>query len=322
MDHPFHTGEVAVQARLGVAERMHEIGTRVVRERMPEQHQRFFEQLPFMLAGSVDAAGRPWATVLVGKPGFVQAPDDAHLVFDTVPIAGDPVAAGMTVGAPLGLLGIELHTRRRNRVNGELLTAGPEGLRLQVQQSVGNCPQYIQGREYEWVRDATDTRPRAVERVAQLDGDAARLIAAADTLFVATHAGAAGTDVSHRGGPAGFVVQQDAHTLLVPDYSGNRMFMTLGNLQVDGRAGLLFIDFERGDLLTLTGRAEIVWSGPEVDALDGAERAWRFRLDEGWWLRDALPLRWNFRDWAPQNARLLTRSAPPAAPAAGASTAR
>jgi hypothetical protein len=299
---PFHAGEVAVQSRLGIAQRMDEIGRRVVRDHLPEQHQRFYEQLPFMLAGSVDAAGRPWATLLVGKPGFVQAPDAWHLTFDAQPMAGDPAADGMTPGAPLGLLGIELHTRRRNRVNGELQAAGVEGLRLRVRQTVGNCPQYIQGREYDWVRDAADTRPRAVERVDSLDGDAAWLIAAADTLFVATHARNAGADVSHRGGPAGFVVQEDARTLLVPDYSGNRMFMTLGNLQLDGRAGLLFIDFERGDLLTLTGRAEIVWDGPALAALgENAERAWRFHLDEGRWLRDALPLRWRFRDWAPQN---------------------
>ena len=302
MVQPFHAGEVAVQARLGVAERMDEIGRKVVRDHMPEQHQRFYEQLPMMLAGSVDPAGRPWATLLGGRPGVVQAPDAWHLTFDARPIPGDPAAAGMTAGAALGLLGIELHTRRRNRVNGELVTAGPDGLRLHVKQTVGNCPQYIQGREFDWVRDAADTRPRAIERIDSLDGDAAWLIAAADTLFVATHAGPAGADVSHRGGPAGFVVQEDAHTLLVPDYSGNRMFMTLGNLQLDGRAGLLFIDFESGDLLTLTGRAEIVWDGPELDTLGGrAERAWRFHLDEGWWLRDALPLRWRFRDWAPQN---------------------
>ncbi|WP_457356305.1 pyridoxamine 5'-phosphate oxidase family protein [Roseateles sp. P5_D6] len=302
MDQPFHAGEVAVQSRVGVAERMAEVGRRVVRDHMPEQHQRFYEQLPLMLAGSVDPTGRPWATVLVGPPGFVQAPDAWHLTFAATPIPGDPAAAGMTPGARLGLLGIELHTRRRNRVNGKLLTVEPSGLRLQVEQTVGNCPQYIQGREVEWLRDAADTRPRTIERVSQLDGDAAWLIAAADTLFVATHAGAAGTDVSHRGGPAGFVTQEDARTLLVPDYSGNRMFMTLGNLQLDGRAGLLFIDFERGDLLSLTGRAEIVWDGPERAALDDkAERAWRFHLDEGWWLRDALPLRWRFRDWAPQN---------------------
>ena len=107
--------------------------------------------------------------------------------------------------------------------------------------------------------------------------------------------------MSHRGGPAGFIHVQGDRELLVPDYSGNRMFMTLGNIQADGRAGLLFIDFERGDLLTLTGRAEIVWDGPDLAALPDAERAWRFRLDEGWWLREALPLRWRFRDWAPQN---------------------
>lgn len=301
---PFHAGEVAVQSRLGVAQRMDEIGRRVVRDHLPEQHRRFYEQLPFVLAGSVDPAGRPWATLLVGPPGFVQAPDPGHLTFATAPIPGDPAAAGFRVGAPLGLLGIELHTRRRNRVNGRLLAAGPAGLRLQVDQTVGNCPQYIQGREVEWVRDAADTRPRAVEQLHELDGDAMALVDRADTLFVATHAGSAGADVSHRGGPAGFVRRHGGRELLVPDYSGNRMFMTLGNLQLDGRGGLLFIDFERGDLLTLTGRAEIVWDGPEVQALAGAERAWRFHLDEGWWLRDALPLRWRWRDWAPQNLRL------------------
>jgi uncharacterized protein len=184
---PFHAGEVAVQSRLGVAERMDEIGRKVVRDHMPEQHQRFYEQLPLMLAGSVDGAGRPWATVLVGRPGFVQAPDAWHLTFDAKPVAGDPAAAGMVVGAPLGLLGIELHTRRRNRVNGELQEAGADGLRLRVRQTTGNCPQYIQGREFEWVRDAADTRPRAIERVDSLDGDVAWFIAAADTLFVATH---------------------------------------------------------------------------------------------------------------------------------------
>lgn len=298
---PFHAGEVAVQARLGVAARMAEIGARVVRDHLPEQHQRFYEQLPWMLAASVDPAGRPWATVLAGPPGFVQAPDAGHLHIAAAPTPGDPAATGMVAGAPLGLLGIELHTRRRNRVNGELLAVGPDGLRLRVTQTVGNCPQYIQGREVEAVRDATDTRPRAVELVPCLDGAAAALVDTADTLFVATHAAGAGADVSHRGGPAGFVRRMGSGDLLVPDYPGNRMFMTLGNLQRDGRAGLLFIDFERGDLLTLTGRAEIVWAGAELAALPRAERAWRFRLDAGWWLRDALPLRWRWRDWAPQN---------------------
>jgi uncharacterized protein len=300
MNEPFHPGEVAVQARIGVAERMREIGHKVVREHMPEQHQRFYEQLPFMLAGSVDPAGRPWATVLVGQPGFVQAPDAGHLTIHASLAEGDPARAGMYAGAPLGLLGIELHTRRRNRVNGELLAVDATGMRLRVQQTTGNCPQYIQGREFDWVRDASDVRPRTVERVQAIAGDAAALIEAADTCFVATHA-AGGADVSHRGGPAGFLRRQGETELLVPDYSGNRFFMTLGNLQLDGRAGLLFIDFERGDLLTLTGRAEIVWNGPELAALENAERAWRFHLDEGWWLRDVLPLRWRFRDWAPQN---------------------
>jgi ferredoxin-NADP reductase/predicted pyridoxine 5'-phosphate oxidase superfamily flavin-nucleotide-binding protein len=308
-DSPFHAGEQALHDRLGIRERMADIGRRVIRSAMPEQHQRFFEQLPFMLAGSVDAAGRPWASVLVGQPGFVRAPHARRLDFRTRAIAGDPLAAGLAAGAPLGLLGIELHTRRRNRVNGHVVAVDAGGFRLEVDQSVGNCPQYIQGREMRWVRDAADLQPRAIEPLAVLDAEARALVAAADTLFVATHAPAAagdpdagtghGADVSHRGGRAGFVRIEDERTLLVPDFSGNSFFMTLGNLQLDPRAGLLFIDFDSGDLLTLTGSAEVVWEGEALKAFEGAERAWRFRIESGWRLRDALPLRWALRDWSP-----------------------
>jgi ferredoxin-NADP reductase len=87
----------------------------------------------------------------------------------------------------------------------------------------------------------------------------------------------------------------------VPDFTGNFFFMTLGNLQLNPRAGVLFIDFETGDLLSLTGTAEVLWQGDDVQAFDGAERAWRFRVDAGWRLRDALPLRWALRDPAPHS---------------------
>jgi uncharacterized protein len=190
-DNPFHAGEQAVHERLGIRERMVGLGQRVIRTAMPEQHQRFFEQLPFMLVGSADAAGRPWASTLVGRPGFVQAPSAKRLEFAARPIPGDPLAEGLAVGAPLGFLGIELHTRRRNRVNGHVVAAAAQGFSVEVDQSVGNCPQYIQGREFTWVRDATDLRPRAVEALASLDADARALIERADTLFIATQAPAA-----------------------------------------------------------------------------------------------------------------------------------
>jgi len=303
---PWHAGERAVQEHVGVAERMAELGPRVVRHWMPEQHQRFFEQLPFMLVGSVDAQGRPWASVLTGHPGFVQAPDANRLEFDARPIEGDPLAQALIPGAGLGLLGIELHTRRRNRASGHVTQVREHGFTLAIDQSVGNCPRYIQGREFAWARDADDLQPRGIDAMTALDDEARAMVARADTLFVATAApqqdgdGDRGADVSHRGGRAGFVKIEDERTLLVPDYAGNNFFMTLGNLQLNPRAGVLFIDFERGDLLTLTGRTEIVWDGdPALAALPGAERAWRFRIESGWRLREALPLRWTFRDWSP-----------------------
>ncbi|NYG31700.1 pyridoxamine 5'-phosphate oxidase family protein [Sphaerotilus montanus] len=310
-DNPFHAGEQAVHERLGIRERMVSLGQRVIRTAMPEQHQRFFEQLPFLLAGSVDGAGRPWASVLVGRPGFVQAPDARRLDFHARPIPGDPLAEGLVPGAQLGFLGIELHTRRRNRVNGHVVATDAGGFSVEVDQSVGNCPQYIQGRACTWVRDAADLRPRGTEALSALDADARALIARSDTLFIATQAPATadgadvatgrGADVSHRGGRPGFVKIEDAHTFLVPDFTGNFFFMTLGNLQLNPRAGVLFIDFETGDLLTLTGTAEVVWEGEALKAFDGAERAWRFRLDGGWRLREALPLRWAFRDFSPHS---------------------
>ena len=304
--HPFHSGEQTVQARLGVQARMLDVGRRVIRPYMPDQHRDFFAQLPFVLVGAVDALGRPWASVLVGEPGFMRSPDPTHLDIAARPVPGDPLLQGLVPGAPLGFLGIELHTRRRNRMNGRVESVSDGGLRVAVEQTVGNCPQYIQGRETEWVRDARDNAPRQSVALDRLDDAALALVRAADTLFVATRAPAdashaASADVSHRGGRSGFVRVEDERTLLVPDFTGNFLFMTFGNLELDPRAGVLFIDFTSGDLLTLTGRAEVVWDGEELKAFEGAERAWRFHIEAGWRLADALPLRWRFRDWSPNS---------------------
>ncbi|MGI9462957.1 MAG: pyridoxamine 5'-phosphate oxidase family protein, partial [Aestuariivirgaceae bacterium] len=101
---------------------------------------------------------------------------------------------------------------------------------------------------------------------------------------------------SHRGGRPGFV-KVDGSTLTIPDYAGNRHFNTLGNFFANPMAGLLFVDFETGDLLLLTGAVEILWDeDPAARALSGAERAWRFTLDHGIRVKDALPLRWSFGD--------------------------
>jgi len=77
-----------------------------------------------------------------------------------------------------------------------------------------------------------------------------------------------------------------------PDYAGNNHFNTLGNVLMDPRAGLLFVDFERGDLLQLTGRAHVDWDSPEIDRTPGARRLIRFEIEEWVSLEGAMPLRW------------------------------
>jgi predicted pyridoxine 5'-phosphate oxidase superfamily flavin-nucleotide-binding protein len=260
---------------------------------MPDQHRAFFQALPFVIAAGVDA-GWPVATVWAGAPGFVTSPDPRTLrvavALDPADPA-DPASRAFAPGAPFGLLGIELHSRRRNRANGAVAAAGPDGLVLDVGQSFGNCPQYIHRRD----AIAAGACPAAAEPFVGLDPAAAAAITAADTFFVATAARTAeptgGVDVSHRGGPAGFV-RAAGDTLTIPDYPGNRYFNTLGNLISDPRAALLFIDFARGDLLVVQGTVEIHWSGPDVDAIPGAERLWQLRVERGWHRRGALPLRW------------------------------
>jgi hypothetical protein len=296
---PWHAGERAVQARLGVRGQMEKIGALVLRCHMPEQHRDFFTQLPFVIAGSVDTGGQPWASALASAPGFITSPDPRHLLIRAAPPAGDPLAGTLRPGAAIGLLGIEPHTRRRNRMNGVVEQAEPEAFTVRVSQSFGNCPKYIQAREPVYV-DGQPGRAGTLHRGAALDGAAARMVRNADTFFIATahpDAGersgrAHGVDVSHRGGKRGFVRVNAERTLTVPDFAGNQFFNTLGNLQVNPRAGLLFIDFENGDLLYLAVDAQIIWDGPEVAAFEGAQRLLRFTVREMLRAEAALPLRW------------------------------
>lgn len=297
---PFHAGEAAVQARLGVRDKMEAIGRKVMRSVMPDQHRAFFEQLPFIVVGATDAAGQPWASLLAGPPGFLHSPEPERLVLDIVPSTDDPVAAAWQTGGAVGLLGIELPTRRRNRVNG-ILTPHPGGAELRVTQSFGNCPKYIQTRE----ASSVSAQPGLVTRAPSLSAADRHLIGQADTLFIASSSGgqggaAGGTDVSHRGGKPGFVrIDDDDRTLTIPDFLGNWLFNTIGNLVLDPRAGLVFVDWNTGDLLHLAGEAEIMWDGPEVDAFEGALRLIRLRVQQVLRRPGAVPLRWSAPELSP-----------------------
>lgn len=305
----FHAGERAVQQRAGVAERMAEIGPRVIRPYMPDQHRDFFAQLPFVVLGSVDAQGQPWASVLAQPPGFIGSPDASQLRIQALPDASDPLAHNLRPGAALGLLGIEPHTRRRNRMNGTVVAVEQGGFRLRVDQSFGNCPKYIQAREPHYLAQPTGLAQAQVGT--RLDGAALNLVRAADTFFIASaHPdalratdGDRGVDVSHRGGKPGFVrVSEDGQGqqwLTVPDFMGNFFFNTLGNLALNPQAGLLFMDFDSGDLLQLAVRADIVWDGPALAGFVGAQRLLRMRVLQVLRRPGALGLRWGDAQLSP-----------------------
>ncbi|MFS2003520.1 pyridoxamine 5'-phosphate oxidase family protein [Duganella sp. CT11-25] len=304
---PFHADELAIQQRVGVREQMAGAAA-FIRDFMPDQHRQFFEELPFFFIGALDAAGQPWATMLTSYPGFIAAPDAHTLDIDGGMLAGDPLQGQLRVGDYIGGLGLAPTTRRRNRVNGVIAAAGEDGIRVDVTQSFGNCPQYIQHRQHSAVPDAA-TRKVQVVRGTTLSAQDRELIARADTFFIASanldaDAGKGrGVDVSHRGGRPGFVRIDDERTLTSPEFVGNFFFNTMGNLLGHPRAGLLFIDFERGDMLHLAVEGEIIWDGPQVQAFAGAERLLRFHIREVVRNVGALPFRWTDPQPAMQNAR-------------------
>jgi predicted pyridoxine 5'-phosphate oxidase superfamily flavin-nucleotide-binding protein len=284
LDEPlFHAGEVALQREAGVAERMARIGAQVIRDHLPEQHRLFFPLLPFLVVGSVDARGQPQASLLSGEPGFVSSPDPKMLRVEALPRPGDPLAERLQEGAPLGLLGIQPHTARRNRANGRVLARDASGFSLAVAQSFGNCPKYIVRREAFYVGASASITPRAREGLGERER---AIVAAADTFFLASaHPDAAaaserahGVDVSHRGGPRGFSAFVDDDTFIIADYSGNNLYNTLGNLRLQPAAGLLFIDVERGDVLQLEARAEAVMGAHPLSQPAASGRLVRFRV--------------------------------------------
>ncbi|PFH09855.1 hypothetical protein BCF11_2260 [Collimonas sp. PA-H2] len=305
----FHRGERAVQQRAGVLEKM-AARSQVIRAAMPDQHREFFSQLPFMIVGSVDRQQQPWASIVTGAPGFVTSPDAEHLRIHAHALAADPLQQTLAANAAIGLLGIEPHTRRRNRMNGRVEQLDADGWTLKVEQSFGNCPKYIQARRPSAIDSASAAAPR-VHRTGELDGAMQQLISSADTFFIATAflqeqsadgeagEGGYGADVSHRGGKPGFVRIDDAKTLTVPDFVGNFFFNTIGNLVVHPRAGLLFIDFASGDLIYLAVTAELIWDGPEVASFAGAQRLLRFHVEQAIRVEASLPLRWSAAEFSP-----------------------
>lgn len=265
----FHEGELAVQRRAGVATAAARLSGMLGPARLSGGPARFFADRTFAALTARDRSGRLWTSPLTGTPGFLAVTGATSLDVHAAPVSGDPLHA-LPAGQPVALLVIEFASRRRVRVNGTLRAADEGTLRIDVEQAYGNCPQYIQRRLLVPAPDAaTGPERQPVRRGSSLTGADTDLIRRADTFVVGTTHPDRGNDSSHRGGPPGFV-RTEGEGLWWPDYQGNNMFNTLGNLAVDPAAALLFLDFPTGRTLHLSGTAAVEWTAPGARGDDDA----------------------------------------------------
>ena len=310
---PFHAGERAAQVRAGVGDVAKWAGS-FIRDYLPEQHRAFHTSQPFLVVSGADMVGLTWVTIVEGEDGFATSPDPRRIELDTLVDDTDPLAAAFREGTEIGVLGIELATRRRNRFSGVIRHLDEDhgvGARysIDVRQSFGNCPQYIHERA--WSRVPRKASPGAQKSV-ELSAAQIAMIEAADTMFIGSgHQGEAGAasngyDASHRGGLTGFVKVASSKRLLIPDFAGNNFFNTIGNLLTNPRVGVLFVDFETGGLLHVTGRATIDWN-PANSPISEVRRVIEVEIDAVVHRPAALSLRWARQGHLSRRLRLARR---------------
>ena len=321
---PFHKGEIQVQKQLGTHDHVMAFAPKFMRPFMPDQHREFFENQPFLVVAARDKQGKMWSTLLASatttaenkKPTMTKSPDPNTLLINAQPVPGDALEGALVPGTDLGVIGIEFATKRRNRVNGRLVTASHDAsnkgvLKFKVDQSFGNCPQYIKPRQW-WSAAGDNTEPSSCPAPNNVNGkprpdhlseEQMTQVRKAETIFLASgyrdtsvqgEDPRFGNDASHRGGPAGFVIVQDSRTLLLPDFSGNNMYNTIGNLVVDPRIGITFPDYESGGMLQVTGRTKVNFDSEHAATVyPGALRLIEITIDQVVQVAPgSIPIRW------------------------------
>ncbi|GIQ69074.1 pyridoxamine 5'-phosphate oxidase family protein [Xylanibacillus composti] len=264
--------------------------SKMIRNDIPDVAARFIETQVMLIIGLRDEHDFVWASAVYGEPGFVKAVDAHTISISSLPLESDPIFAGIKSGQTIGMLAIEFATRRRMRVNGLITQVHKNGFLVRTREVYANCPKYIQSRTFSGFKPMRQVEPRLSSR---LDQEQMEAIRRSDTFFIATHHSESGADASHRGGLPGFVHIVDERTLMIQDYKGNAMFNTLGNIAENPQTGLLFLDFEAGDLLQINGETTVQW--------EGSERSIYFRVRQIRSVVGGFPLNWTFGSYSPFN---------------------
>jgi uncharacterized protein len=298
----FHSGEIAVQTQAGKQEEAQKLCS-VISDFIKPAAQEFLTTQQLAIAATVDIYGQVWASLLTGQPGFIKVLNQQTLQISlhSSLTSSDPMYQNLHHNQNIGLLVIDLSNRRRSRFNGKV-ELNSDTIKIQVIQAFFNCPKYIQTRHIE--KAVTESREQSKTFTRETLSKQNQLwITQADTFFIASFHPESGTDASHRGGFPGFIQVLNNRQLLFPDYAGNNMFQTFGNLLINPNAGLLFIDFETGNILQLIGKAKVIWDADRLNEFIGAERLVEFEIEQVLETKNASPLRWRFGEYSPANPR-------------------
>lgn len=293
----YHSGERKIQQMAG-EEAIAEMNGRIVQSFVPKRAAGFMKRFSFLVLTTLDKKGRVWTSFVTGEPGFISVEDQQTIQVKARWVEGDPLNENLETQSSIGILAIDLAKRLRIRINGQARLQG-DCLQVTVEQFYSNCPKYIQIRKH-----VTADHHRQVfkqQRGQQLSPIQQDWICRADTLFIGTADHDGHADASHRGGNPGFIQVENEQTLLIPDYFGNSMFNTLGNIESNPHTGILLIDFQNGDSLHLTGRAEIIWDEAELSRFIGVERIVRFTIDETIFMKNKTDWTWAFISKSPNN---------------------
>ncbi|KAJ5467214.1 Riboflavin synthase-like beta-barrel [Penicillium sp. IBT 31633x] len=275
-------------------------------------------EAPLIALGILDSQGRPWSTVWGGAAGFAEPVSESSSIGLRTQVDSkyDPVVQALlsanhtteSAGKMISGLAVDLENRRRVKLYGRIvagsLSDGDEGqaqLVVHIQESLGNCPKYMNKKHI--VPAQSD--PKLISDSPQLSAAAIELLSRADTMFVSSSHGATTMDTNTRGGPAGFIRVESndvsGAVIVYPEYSGNRLYQTLGNLQTTPRAGFVVPDFASGNVLYFTGSTEILVGKNAATILPRSNLALRVTIAAAIFVENGLGFRGEAGDPSPYN---------------------
>lgn len=304
MEDIFHSGELEVQKITGEDIIANSNG-RIINNSIVAGAINFIEKQPMVIVSSIDSLGNVWTSLLIGDFGFSKVPNPSTLVFEKKLISSskdDLFYQNIKENPEIGSLFIELSTRRRFRING-ISSINAEKIEIQIHEAYPNCPKYIQRRVISLPEHFKETNSNIIQGI-RLGESEKDWIKSADTIFVGSQSAEGKMDASHRGGNPGFIELLNDNTLKIPDYQGNSMYNTLGNFFQNSNAGIIFIDFEKGETLQLTGKAELLFDqNSEEDNIKttGTGRYWLFKTKQWIRIENHHDVNWDLLDYSPFN---------------------